>query len=73
MRTYAQIVPTFWTRGSGKKLRGKPFAQVLALYFMTGSAANMLGLYYVPRLTILNDTGIPDSELDAALAAVAER
>lgn len=72
MRTYGSIAPTFWTRGSGKKLRGKPFAQVLALYFMTGSATNMIGLYYVPRTTILHDTGIPEAELDAALAAVAE-
>ena len=72
MRSYAQIVPTFWTRGSGKKLRGKPYAQVLAIYFMTGPTANMIGLYYVPRITILNDTGIPESELEAALKAVAD-
>ncbi len=71
MRTYGSIAPTFWTRGSGKKLRGKPFAQVLALYFMTGSATNMIGLYYMPRTTILHDTGIPEAELAPALAEVA--
>lgn len=72
MRNYGSVAPTFWTRGSGKKLRGKPNAQVLALYFMTGSATNMLGIYYVPRTTILHDTGIPEAELDVALALVAE-
>lgn len=72
MRTYGTVAPTFWTRGSGKKLRGKPNAQVLALYFMTGSTNNMIGLYYAPRTTILHDTGLADAELDAALAIVAE-
>ncbi len=72
MRAYGTVAPTFWTRGSGKRLRGKPNAQVLALYFMTGSTNNMIGLYYAPRTTILHDTGISEAELDATLAIVAD-
>lgn len=72
MRNYASIQPTFWTRGSGKRLRDKPLARLLALYLMTSPASNMLGLYYVSRRTLIDDTGIPESELDSALAAVAE-
>lgn len=72
MRTFAQIQPTFWTRGSGKRLRNKPLARLLALYLMTGPSSTMVGLYYISRRTLVEDTGIPDSELDACLAAVAE-
>lgn len=72
MRTFAQIVPTFWSRGSGRKLRDKPYARLLALYFMTSPASTMIGLYYVSRRTILEDVGIPETEFAGALAAVQE-
>ncbi len=58
MRSYAQIAPTFWTRGSGRKLRGNQKAQVLALYFMTAPSSNLIGLYYLPLTTICHETGL---------------
>jgi hypothetical protein len=72
MRTQATIVPTFWTRGSGKKLRGHPNAQVLALYFMTSPQSTMVGLYYEPLTTILHDTGLTEAQFREALPLVSE-
>ncbi len=72
MRTFAQIVPTFWMRGSGKKLRGKPWAQLVALYLMSNSESSMIGMYYVSRRKIVEEVGMPDGEFDQAIADVRE-
>ena len=72
MRAYAYVVPTFWTRGSGKKLRGNPAAQALALYVMTAPSSNMVGLYYVPLTTIAAETGIPAAELPGVFSKISE-
>jgi hypothetical protein len=67
MRDFARIVPTFWTRGTGKLLRKDPTAQVLAFYFMSAPNSGMTGIYYLPRPVMENDTGLSASEIDAAL------
>lgn len=72
MKNFAIVAPSFWLRGSGKKLRGNSNAQVLALYFMTGPAATMIGMYYQPLTTILHETGLSREAFDRALPAVAE-
>src|SRR5882672_3038114 len=68
MRSFAQIVPTFWMRGSGKKLRGKPWAQLVALYLMSNSESSMIGLYYISRRKIVEEVGMPDAEFQKAPA-----
>ncbi len=70
MRSYSQVSPTFWTRGSGKALRGNPKAQVLALYFLTAPAANMIGLYYLSMAAICNETGLTESEVSENLELI---
>ena len=72
MRKYAQIRPTFWTRGSGKLLRGNRDAQVLALYLMTAPSSSRTGLYYAPMVGILHDTGLSEEAFMGALSAIAE-
>ncbi len=72
MRTQAKVVPTFWTRGSGKKLRGNADAQVLAFYFMTSPHSTMVGIFYSSVATILDETGLTEARFRAALPAVAE-
>jgi hypothetical protein len=72
MRAVAYLVPTFWTRGSGKKFRGHPLAQTLALYLMSAPASNMVGLYYQPLTTILHETGLTAEEFDAAMVRISE-
>lgn len=70
MRSYSQVSPTFWTRGSGKALRGNAKAQVLALYFLTAPAANMIGLYYLSMAAICSETGLTESEVSENLELI---
>lgn len=72
MRTQVTLIPTFWTRGSGKKLRGNPNAQVLALYLMSAPASTYVGIYYLPFLTIVNETGLTEEQVRAALPEISE-
>lgn len=72
MRDYARVAPTFWTKGSGKRLRGKPDAQLLGLYLLTCSSANMLGLYYLPLVTLCHETGLTAAEARSALAVTSD-
>src|ERR1700753_2240226 len=59
MRDYGKIVPTFWTRGSGKALRDNPIARLAALYVMSAPSANMIGIYYLPLPTLAHELGVP--------------
>lgn len=72
MRTYAQLRPTFWTRGSGKKLRGKRDAQVLAVYLMSAPHSSMTGLYYEPMVSVLHDLGMTEEAFRVALEEISE-
>lgn len=72
MRDYAQIVPTFWTRGSGKQLRGDPLAMLIALYAMTCPSSTMVGIYYLPIPTLAHETGSTVEGAREALRRVEE-
>lgn len=71
MREYGIVSSRFWNRGSGKALRGKPQAQVLALYLMTCGDSSMIGIYPIGLPTIAHETGIAMSELEKLLALLA--
>ena len=66
-RDYSKVRPEFWTRGTGKGLRGDLEAQVVAMYLITGPASHMTGLFYLPAPTLSHETGIP---LEGALKAL---
>lgn len=72
MRTTAAIKPRFWSSGSGRQLRGKPHAQVLALYLMSSPHSTMIGLYYEPLISILHETGLTEDQFREALPLVKE-
>jgi hypothetical protein len=67
LRSYAKISPRFWTGESGRALRGKPNVQVVALYLMTAPGANMIGLFYLPLVLIVHETGLSETEVVGAL------
>lgn len=67
---YAMMSANFWTRGSGKRLRGDPEAQVVAAYLVTSPSSNMLGLYYLPVSSIAHDTGLAVPKVRAALKRI---
>lgn len=58
MRSYASISPMFWTRGSGKALRGDANAQVVALYLMSSPATSMIGIFHLALPTLCHETGL---------------
>lgn len=73
MRDYGKVAATFWTRGSGRALRGDHKAQLIAIYLMTCQASNMIGLYFIPIPTICHDVGgVTHDEALAALAKIAD-
>lgn len=59
MSDYATINPTFWTGETGRKLREEgPEAQLVALYLLSNSHRNPLGIYYLPKLLISHETAL---------------
>lgn len=70
MRDYARVAPAFWTKGSGKALRGNPDAQLVALYLVTCPWSNMIGLYYLPLATAAHETGLKLETLRKALRSI---
>lgn len=59
MRDYSKVSPQFWIGATGKKLRAQGIeCQLVALYLMTCSHANMLGIYYLPKVYIAHECGL---------------
>jgi hypothetical protein len=59
MRDYSKVSPQFWIGSTGKKLRAKGIeCQLVSLYLMTCSHANMLGMYYLPKIYIAHECGL---------------
>lgn len=71
MRDYGRVAPTFWTGSTGRKLRGKPVLQVVAMYLFTAPNSNMIGLYYLPLPIVAHETGLTLDQVTAALAELA--
>jgi hypothetical protein len=71
MRDYSKIAPSFWTRGSGKRLRGDTEAQVVALYLLSSPTANMVGIYYLALVTVAHEVGMSVEKVRAALTRIA--
>jgi hypothetical protein len=57
MRDYAQLRPRFWTQGTGKELRGDREAREMAVYLMSSPSSNLIGLYYLPLITMTHELG----------------
>lgn len=59
MRDYSKVSPQFWIGSTGKKLRAQGLeTQLVALYLMTCTHANMLGMYYLPKIYIAHECGM---------------
>ena len=70
---YAAVYPGFWTGETGKKIKGYGRdCQVLALYLLTNSLKNAIGLYYIPKVLISHETGIPFQGSSKGMEKLAE-
>jgi hypothetical protein len=67
MRDYGKISPAFWIGETGKKLRGFPDAQVLAIYLMTSPHSAMTGIFHCPILYMGHETGLGTEGASKAL------
>jgi hypothetical protein len=73
VRDYAKVSPQFWIGETGKRLRkAGQEAQVVAMYLVTSPHANMIGLYYLPRLFIQHETGLSEKGASKGLAGAIE-
>lgn len=72
MRDHAIFSPQFWTGETGRALRTDPDAQRVAAYLFTAPTSNMIGLYYLPILTIANDVGLSKEGASKALRRVCQ-
>lgn len=72
MRNYGKVAAGFWKKGSGRKLRGKPKAQTLALYLMTCEQGSMSGLFHLPLPIMAYETGLTPQDAEGALAVLAQ-
>lgn len=73
MRDYGKVSPQFWIGSTGKDLRSAGMeAQIVAMYLMTSPHANMLGLYYMPKLYIAHETGLGEKGASKGLARAIE-
>lgn len=72
MRAYASIAPTFWTRGSGRRIRGDKEAQLVALYLMSSPATNMVGIFHLVLPQLCHETGLTLEEARKGLQRCSE-
>lgn len=72
MRDYGITSSKFWIGETGKRLRGNPNLQVLAHYLISSPHAAMSGLYYLPKMYIAQDTGLPLQVVMEGLRSLSE-
>lgn len=65
------ITSEFWSRGSGKRLRGDALGQTIAHYLCNGCMSDWTGVYHVTLGTICDETGHDRADVVAALERVA--
>src|SRR5437016_4241117 len=59
MREFGKLLPQFWIGATGRKIhQAGPEATVIACYVISSPHANMLGLYYLPKLYMAHETGL---------------
>ena len=68
MRHYSVMFSTFWTGPTGKAItRAGKDARITATYLLTCEHANMIGLYRLPLLYAVEETGLKRREVQKAL------
>ncbi len=71
-RRFASVAPTIWTSNTGREWRrlGRDY-QVLGHYLITNPHANAYGLYYLPMVIVVEETGIDRETCGNALRTFA--
>ncbi|HSH72360.1 MAG TPA: hypothetical protein VK974_04805 [Methylophilaceae bacterium] len=72
MRDYSKVSGSFWTGRTGKNIRRDMETQIVAMYLMTCSHANMIGVFFLPIGYITIDTGLTHEGASKGLARLSE-
>lgn len=72
MRQFGKLEPTFWTRGSGRRLRGHVEAQLVACYLFSAPGSNMIGIFHLPIYQLIGETGLPEEGARKGLRRVCD-
>lgn len=73
MRDYSKVSPQFWIGATGKKIRANGIeCQLVCLYLLTCSHANMLGMYYLPKMYIAHECGLDMEGASKGLRSASE-
>jgi len=73
VRDYSKVSPQFWIGTTGKKLRQQGIeCQLVSLYLLTCTHANMLGMYYLPKMYIAHECGLSLEGASKGLASAIE-
>lgn len=73
MRDYATFSCQFWTGHTGKQIKAKgKDAVILAVYLFTAHNSNMIGLYYLPLVTMAHESGLSIEETRKGLRSLSE-
>lgn len=68
MRDYSKVSPAFWSGSTGRWIRAQGKDCVIAaMYLLTCPSSHMLGLYYLPLVTMAHETGLTIDEVRVAL------
>lgn len=73
MRDYAIVKPQFWIGETGRRLReAGPEALLVAMYLLTCPNSGMLGLFYLPLVSIAHETALTLEGASEGLRRVSE-
>jgi hypothetical protein len=66
------MATVFWSKGSGKRLRGHKEAQIVFWYLLSGPHSSMTGIYSLNLATIMAETGLSKSDVAKGLRECAK-
>jgi len=73
MREFSKISPQIWINERGRQIRSLGVkAQLLAFYLNTNPHASMIGIYYLPIMYIIHETGLSEEDVVTALKSLGE-
>ncbi len=72
MSDFGTVFASYWSRGSGKAMRGNRNARFLGLYLLTAPCATEIGLYYLPFVTLCHEMEFTPEEAREAIQACSE-
>lgn len=73
MREFSKISPQIWINKRGRQIKKLGYkARILSLYLNTNPHASMIGIYYLPMIYIVHESGLSMEDVIVTLRQLAE-